>query len=117
MTEAHFEALPRNTAVPIYQLIKDAVVDKIRAGEWLPGTRVPSENALAAELGVSRMTAHRALRELTQHGLLTRVHGVGTFVAEPPQQARASLSRAARICSSVIPAAASGPHQSQSRVM
>ena len=87
MTEAHFEALPRNTAVPIYQLIKDAVADKIRAGDWLPGTRVPSENALAAELGVSRMTAHRALRELTQHGLLTRVHGVGTFVAEPPQQA------------------------------
>ena len=87
MSQGQLDALPRNTAVPIYQLIKDAVTDKIRAGDWVPGTRLPSENALAADLGVSRMTTHRALRELTQHGLLTRVHGVGTFVAEPPRQA------------------------------
>ena len=38
-------------------------------------------------LGVSRMTANRALRELTQEGLLDRVHGLGTFVAEKPGHA------------------------------
>ncbi len=83
----HLDALPNKAATPIYQLIKDAILARIRSGDWAPGTRVPSENALAAELGVSRMTAHRALRELTEHGHLTRVHGVGTFVAEPPRQA------------------------------
>ncbi len=80
-------ALPQNAAAPIYQRLKDTVVAKIRSGEWGPGTRVPSENALSEDLGISRMTAHRALRELTQDGHLTRVHGVGTFVAEQPLHA------------------------------
>jgi GntR family histidine utilization transcriptional repressor len=79
--------LARNAAAPIYQQIKDAILARIRSGEWAPGTQVPSENALAADLHVSRMTAHRALRELTERGHLTRVHGVGTFVAEPPRHA------------------------------
>ncbi|MFT7534021.1 MAG: GntR family histidine utilization transcriptional repressor, partial [Gammaproteobacteria bacterium] len=48
---------------------------------------IPSENQLVAELGASRMTINRSLRELTIEGLLKRVHGLGTFVAEPPRQA------------------------------
>jgi GntR family histidine utilization transcriptional repressor len=42
---------------------------------------VPSENELIAELGVSKMTANRALRELANEGELVRVRGVGSFVA------------------------------------
>lgn len=42
---------------------------------------MPSENELVTQLGVSRMTANRALRELTAEGLLVRRHGKGTFVA------------------------------------
>lgn len=80
-------ALARNTSRPIYQQIKDAIIAKIRAGEWLPGEKLPSENALVEELGVSRMTVSRALRELAQHGHLERVHGVGTFIAEPMRHA------------------------------
>ena len=38
-------------------------------------------------LGVSRMTINRALRELTIEGMLTRVQGVGTFVATAKPQA------------------------------
>ncbi len=80
-------ALPRNTARPFYQQIKDAILHNIRSGAWLPGERVPSEHALLAEFGVSRMTVNRALRELTQLGHLKRVHGVGTFVAQPASHA------------------------------
>ena len=47
-----------------------------------PGARVPSENELVRELDVARMTANRALRELAAEGVLIRVAGVGTFVAE-----------------------------------
>jgi len=43
---------------------------------------VPSENQLAELFDVSRMTARRALNELTQAGVLERIQGAGTFVAE-----------------------------------
>lgn len=72
---------------PLYQKIKDRIVESIATGEWLPGKKIPSENELVRELSVSRMTVNRALRELAQEGLLRRVAGVGTFVAEPPRHA------------------------------
>ena len=74
--------LTRNAAQPFYQQIKDTIRGKIDSGRWQPGERTPSENQLVRDLGVSRMTVNRALRELTQEGRLKRVHGVGTFVAE-----------------------------------
>ena len=76
-----------NPAAPLYQHIKNVICDKLSAGEWAAGQRLPSENELVDTLGVSRMTIHRALRELTQEGLLTRVHGVGTFIAEARRHA------------------------------
>ncbi|WP_225889837.1 histidine utilization repressor [Indioceanicola profundi] len=66
---------------PLYQRVKAHVLDRIAVGELKPGDRVPSEHELVAALGVSRMTANRALRELTAEGRLTRTAGVGTFVA------------------------------------
>lgn len=66
---------------PQYQKLKQYVTDRIDRGEWVEGSRVASDNELATQFGVSRMTANRALRELTSEGVLTRVSGVGTFVA------------------------------------
>ena len=74
-------------ARPLYQQIKDRIVEQIATGGWPPGKKIPSENELVRELGVSRMTVHRALRELARDGYLQRVAGVGTFVAEPPRHA------------------------------
>jgi GntR family histidine utilization transcriptional repressor len=68
--------------VPRYQALKELIIAKIASGELKPGDRVPSENALVEAEGVSRMTANRALRELTDAGYVERVHGSGTFVAE-----------------------------------
>lgn len=76
----------KSAAVPLYQGVKDYVLGRILKHAWAPGTRVPSEQELVSELGVSRMTANRALRELTAEGYLVRVQGVGTFVAEPKPQ-------------------------------
>lgn len=67
---------------PQYQIIKQFIVEHIDSGEWEVGHRVPSDNELATRFEVSRMTANRAMRELTDTGLLTRIAGVGTFVAE-----------------------------------
>ncbi len=58
--------------------------------------RLPSENELVTALGVSRMTVHRALRELTSEGYLLRIQGVGTFVAPPkPQSALIEINNIA----------------------
>lgn len=80
-------ALP-GAAGPLYEKVKDYVLRNIGAGGWGRDQRLPSENDLVALLGVSRMTVNRALRELTEAGVLVRVAGVGTFVAAPrPQSA------------------------------
>jgi GntR family histidine utilization transcriptional repressor len=57
-------------------------MDNIGSGKWGVSTRVPSENDIVKTFGVSRMTANRALRELQDEGILVRIAGVGSFVAE-----------------------------------
>jgi len=68
---------------PRYAAIKRHIRAQIEAGHWPAHFRVPSENDLAREFDVSRMTARRALTELTDEGVLVRTQGLGTFVAEP----------------------------------
>ncbi|MCG4255120.1 histidine utilization repressor [Acetobacter senegalensis] len=69
-----------------YEQVKLYINERIETGEWGIGHRLPSESELVEILGVSRMTVHRALRELTADGIVTRAQGVGTFVAEPVQR-------------------------------
>jgi GntR family transcriptional regulator, histidine utilization repressor len=78
-----------NDMLPLYVQVKDHILGNINSGAWAPGSRVPSENELVESFGISRMTANRALRELSADGYLARVPGVGTFVKE--QAARTSL--------------------------
>jgi GntR family histidine utilization transcriptional repressor len=66
---------------PLYRKVKRHILERIAARALIEGAQVPSENELTRELGISRMTAHRALRELTAEGVLRRVQGAGTFVA------------------------------------
>ncbi|NNH58560.1 histidine utilization repressor [Rhizobium laguerreae] len=74
--------LAQNDSTPLYAGVKQVILDRIHSGEWPPKYRVPSENELVVELGVSKMTANRALRELANEGELIRIQGVGSFVAE-----------------------------------
>lgn len=70
------------TEKPRYQQLKEQIVAEISSGRLRPRDRVPSENELVGSAGVSRMTANRALRELTAEGYVERIAGVGTFVAD-----------------------------------
>ena len=73
---------------PLYQKVKRYIKERIQAGDWPRDTRIPSEHKLVKNLGVSRMTVNRALRELTTEGYLIRLQGVGTFVSPcKPQSA------------------------------
>ncbi|QRM57473.1 histidine utilization repressor [Sinorhizobium sp. BG8] len=75
-----------DSASPLYEKVKDFVLGNIGSGKWARNARLPSEHELVSTLGVSRMTVHRALRELTSEGHLRRIQGVGTFVAPPKPQ-------------------------------
>jgi GntR family histidine utilization transcriptional repressor len=74
---------------PLYLKVKEHILANIASGAWPPGARVPSEHELVQQFSISRMTANRALKELSSDGWLNRIAGVGTFVSEP--RARASL--------------------------
>jgi GntR family histidine utilization transcriptional repressor len=76
-----------NSVQPLYLQVKRHILDNIGSGKWTAQTRVPSENDLVKSFGVSRMTANRALRELQDEGVLVRIAGVGSFVAQPVAQA------------------------------
>ncbi|MBF0231584.1 MAG: histidine utilization repressor [Desulfamplus sp.] len=67
----------------LYEQVKDYIMRHIHSGEWQPDTKIPSENQLVRELGVSRMTVNRALREMAERGQIVRIQGVGTYVAHP----------------------------------
>jgi GntR family histidine utilization transcriptional repressor len=67
----------------LYEQVKQYLLDGIAAGQWQDGSKLPSEHELIAALGVSRMTVHRALREMSADGLLVRMQGIGSFLRKP----------------------------------
>jgi hypothetical protein len=78
--------------VPRYYEIEQAL--RARVAALRPDDPLPSDAMLCEEFGVSRMTARNAVQRLAQEGLVYRVPGRGTFVAEPPvhRQAGSLLS-------------------------
>jgi GntR family transcriptional regulator len=73
----------RQGAVPAYQKIQSAILERIEAGQLKPGDAVASERELARLHGVSLMTARHALAGLEREGVVERRRGAGTFVAPP----------------------------------
>lgn len=73
------------SAVPRWQQAHAILVQRIRAGTYRPGTRVPSVVALSEELGISIPTAQKALRQLREDGWTYTVPGLGSYVADRPQ--------------------------------
>ncbi|HEY9372721.1 GntR family transcriptional regulator, partial [Streptomyces sp.] len=55
-------------------------------GTWPPGSKLPTERALAAETGLSVTTVRRAYEDLVALGLVERRQGAGTFAAQRPDE-------------------------------
>lgn len=72
--------------VPAFQRIKDYLLEEIQGGTWGEGDAIPSEQELARQFGVSRMTVNRAVRELNDAQVLVRIQGSGTYVAQQKYQ-------------------------------
>lgn len=71
----------RGPREPKYYAVKRHLLEII--GSLPPGSMVPTERVLTAELGTSRTTVRQALGELVGEGRLVRRQGSGTYVAEP----------------------------------
>jgi GntR family transcriptional regulator len=69
--------------LPRYHRIAEELRERIRGGEWGPGAPLPNQRRLAQGFGVTLMTLRQALELLERDHLITRRHGLGTFVAAP----------------------------------
>lgn len=65
---------------PLYLQLREVVRTKIEEGEFLPGTAIQSENELAEQYGINRLTVRNAIDALVGEGLLRRVQGKGVYV-------------------------------------
>lgn len=74
--------LERTNPKPLYAQLEEIMRNKIEHGEWSPNNSIPSENEFCRIYGVSRMTARSVITLLVREGLLYRVPGKGTFVAD-----------------------------------
>ncbi len=75
-------AVSENMELPKYQRIKDFILNQINKNELTVNDRIPSETELSKDLGFSVITVRRALSELVNEGVIYRVQGKGSFVAE-----------------------------------
>src|SRR3989454_2381591 len=69
--------------VPRYHRIAEALRERIGSGQLAAGARLDNQRKLAQSFGVTLMTLRQALELLEREHLITRRHGLGTFVAAP----------------------------------
>ena len=75
--------LERESGRPLYRQISDQVRAGISDGRLRPGERLPTVRVLAEHLGVTRLTVHKAFRQMKANGWVEATVGRGTYVREP----------------------------------
>src|SRR3954449_10858614 len=80
--------LRRAAGEPLYAQVARDLAARIRQGVLTSGQRLPAEPALARAYGVNRLTVREALISLTRQGLVRRLQGIGSFVADAPVRHR-----------------------------
>ncbi|UNK71246.1 GntR family transcriptional regulator [Microbacterium sp. H1-D42] len=77
------EGIDRHSAAPMYDQLRQLIIDHIAQEGLQPGDPLPGEHRLCEQYGVSRTVVRQALGQLEHEGLIERVKGKGTFVAHP----------------------------------
>ena len=85
--------------IPSYMKIQDYISQRIESGEYQEGSKIPSETEFAEMFSVSRITANKAIKEMSVLGILKRVRGRGTFVCakQPVSTQSKAFASAARL--------------------
>lgn len=72
--------ISNNSDVPIYQQIKNEIIDSISNDELKENDILPSIRSLARDLRISILTVKKAYDELEHDAYIKTVQGKGTFV-------------------------------------
>jgi GntR family transcriptional regulator len=80
---------------PMYRQIESQLRDFILAGQLPPGTKLPSVRALAKDLSCSVITTRRAYQDLEGEGFIRTRQGMGTLVAQIPEEKMSAHRREA----------------------
>jgi len=85
----------QDNGIPIYVQLREQILAAIGRGLLKPGAQLPTMRQVAVALKIDLNTVQRAYGELEKDGVLTKVQGRGTFVAEnPPVKSRKADARA-----------------------
>ncbi|MFC5530591.1 GntR family transcriptional regulator [Cohnella yongneupensis] len=79
-----------NNQTPKYLQLKTQILSWITGGRFRPGDKLPSENELAEQFGLSRQTVRQSIGALVQEGWLAREQGKGTFVSRLSAERRSN---------------------------
>ncbi|MFF6887271.1 GntR family transcriptional regulator [Streptomyces sp. NPDC012421] len=83
-TTSSSKPLDPQSATPLYIQLAEIISRQIASGVLAPDRPIPSENRMAEEYGVARLTARRATQELRERGLVITVRGKGSYVTPDP---------------------------------
>lgn len=75
--------IDRSSPVPYYHQLRELLQAWIEENSVVPHIRIPSEAELGERFGVSRTVVRHTLLELERNGVIYRVKGRGSFVAQP----------------------------------
>ena len=76
--------LDTKSSKPLYEQIKDYILQGIHDDTYKANERIPSERDLSEQFGVSRLTVNKAVKELVREGWLYVQIGKGTFISDEP---------------------------------
>ncbi len=75
--------LNTDSSKPLYVQLMQKIKNSIGNGELQVGSRIPTEQEMCSEYGVSRITVRKAIADLEKQGILEKKQGKGTFVTVP----------------------------------
>ena len=73
------------------QQVRQWLLEMLASGQYASGSKLPTERAVADRLAVPRSAVRNALAALEAEGMVVRLIGSGTFVAEPAPDMRGAL--------------------------
>ena len=94
--------------VPKYYRLKMDIINKINGGIWTDHAKLPSENELCKQYGVSRITVRKTLDELVTSKYIYKIQGKGTYVA-PHAQREVVMAKSLYGCGDILRSQGSVP--------
>lgn len=80
--------------VPLFLNVKNILLEEIKSGDLGENGKLPSEAVLAERYKVSRATIRSTLQSLEKDGIVTRQHGIGTFINSESLQLKMQIDEA-----------------------